>query len=346
MYIYLLPIYASYTAYSCVFLYSLSAPNILVTHTQGNDSNFLAKSTKAFASHQSFSIPKKSRDEFNIHHYAGIVSYTVTGFLERNKDVIPNNMTDMMITSTNVLLRRLFIHTIFFRGEQGDVDRLLGGDRTQNAMFLLLASPTSTGTTSNSGSAGGGSSAKKVTPSRSPRMNVSNNKNESSELDGVPSALPSPDESTVFPGLKRVSVSRNRRASGGDSQSSNILAASVTSKFNYQLSSLMDTISATEVQYVRCVKPNANKSNHEFSRPLVVEQLRSAGICFNIILLIPTFNTYIILYTHVIYYYHSHIHDILCIIMYSILLFIYLTFIISYTHRHDRGCPHLPQRLP
>ena len=248
----------------------------IYAYTTGNDSNFLAKSTKAFASHQSFSIPKKSRDEFNIHHYAGIVSYTVTGFLERNKDVIPNNMTDMMITSTNVLLRRLFIHTAFFRGEQSDVDRLLGGDRTQNAMFLLLA-PTSTGTTSNTTGAGEGS-AKKVTPSRSPRMSVSNNKSESSELDGVPSALPSPDESTVFPGLKRVSVSRNRRASGGDSQSSNILAASVTSKFNYQLSSLMDTISATEVQYVRCVKPNANKSNHEFSRPLVVEQLRSAGI--------------------------------------------------------------------
>ena len=205
-----------------------------------------------------------------------------------------------MITSTNVLLRRLFIHTAFFRGEQGDVDRLLGGDRSQNAMFLLLA-PTSTGATSNTtGLGAGGSSAKKVTPSRSPRMSVSNNKSENSELDGVPSALPSPDESTVFPGLKRVSVSRNRRASGGDSQSSNILAATVTSKFNYQLSSLMDTISATEVQYVRCVKPNASKSNHEFSRPLVVEQLRSAGIYFNIILLIPTFNTYIILYTHVI----------------------------------------------
>jgi myosin-5 len=40
----------------------------------------------------------------------------------------------------------------------------------------------------------------------------------------------------------------------------------------------MDTITATEVQYVRCIKPNANKSSKEYNRALVVEQLRSAGM--------------------------------------------------------------------
>ena len=31
----------------------------------------------------------------------------------------------------------------------------------------------------------------------------------------------------------------------------------------------MDIINTTEVQYVRCIKPNMNKSNTEFNRPMV-----------------------------------------------------------------------------
>jgi myosin-5 len=40
----------------------------------------------------------------------------------------------------------------------------------------------------------------------------------------------------------------------------------------------MEAIHQTEVQYVRCIKPNSNKSSAQFSRAMVVEQLRSAGM--------------------------------------------------------------------
>ncbi|KAF0718991.1 Aste57867_1354 [Aphanomyces stellatus] len=40
----------------------------------------------------------------------------------------------------------------------------------------------------------------------------------------------------------------------------------------------MEQIAKTTTQYVRCIKPNANKSAHEFDRQMVVDQLRCAGV--------------------------------------------------------------------
>eukprot|EP00752_Nemacystus_decipiens_P018668 g16737.t1 len=45
-----------------------------------------------------------------------------------------------------------------------------------------------------------------------------------------------------------------------------------------QLHALMAAIQRTEVQYVRCIKPNANKSKDELNCAMVVEQLRCAGV--------------------------------------------------------------------
>lgn len=56
------------------------------------------------------------------------------------------------------------------------------------------------------------------------------------------------------------------------------LQESLGSKFKRQLHSLMAAIQRTEVQYVRCIKPNANKSKDELDSSMVVEQLRCAGV--------------------------------------------------------------------
>ncbi|CAN0233545.1 unnamed protein product, partial [Discosporangium mesarthrocarpum] len=53
---------------------------------------------------------------------------------------------------------------------------------------------------------------------------------------------------------------------------------SLGSKFKQQLHSLMGAIQRTEVQYVRCIKPNADKSSGWMDRMMVVDQLRCAGV--------------------------------------------------------------------
>lgn len=53
-----------------------------------------------------------------------------------------------------------------------------------------------------------------------------------------------------------------------------LVAQTVSTKFKTQLGELMETIGATSVQYVRCIKPNSEKSKDVFAMRMVVEQLR------------------------------------------------------------------------
>ena len=52
----------------------------------------------------------------------------------------------------------------------------------------------------------------------------------------------------------------------------------VATKFKTSLAQLMETIGQTTTQYVRCIKPNQNKSPMEVNNEMVVEQLRCAGV--------------------------------------------------------------------
>lgn len=53
---------------------------------------------------------------------------------------------------------------------------------------------------------------------------------------------------------------------------------SLGTQFKVSLAQLMENISSTNTHYIRCIKPNANKSPTEFNKRMVVEQLRSAGV--------------------------------------------------------------------
>jgi len=61
-------------------------------------------------------------------------------------------------------------------------------------------------------------------------------------------------------------------------RSSFMHAETVITKFRGQLNNLLASISSTDVQYIRCIKPNKEKSSTVFDRRMVVEQLRCAGM--------------------------------------------------------------------
>jgi myosin-5 len=64
----------------------------------------------------------------------------------------------------------------------------------------------------------------------------------------------------------------------GTKKKGSLMQQTVATKFKAQLGQLMETIGATDVQYVRCIKPNAVKSKDAFTMAMVVEQLRCAGV--------------------------------------------------------------------
>ncbi|KAG7397110.1 hypothetical protein PHYBOEH_001261 [Phytophthora boehmeriae] len=61
-------------------------------------------------------------------------------------------------------------------------------------------------------------------------------------------------------------------------KTSTFMQETVSYKFKAQLSLLMSDISSTEVHYVRCIKPNSDKSPDAYDIGAVVNQLRCAGV--------------------------------------------------------------------
>ncbi|RHY79601.1 hypothetical protein DYB28_000456, partial [Aphanomyces astaci] len=85
-------------------------------------------------------------------------------------------------------------------------------------------------------------------------------------------ASTSPFVRDVFPSLDTKSHQKPGRRQGF------LVGATIANSFRRQLGELMDQIAKTTTQYVRCIKPNANKSATEFDRQMVVDQLRCAGV--------------------------------------------------------------------
>lgn len=61
-------------------------------------------------------------------------------------------------------------------------------------------------------------------------------------------------------------------------QKSFLVGNTIAGGFRKQLSELMETIKKTPSQYVRCIKPDVNKSQEEFDRTMIAEQLQCAGL--------------------------------------------------------------------
>ena len=55
-------------------------------------------------------------------------------------------------------------------------------------------------------------------------------------------------------------------------------SSSVSSKFREQLDNLINTLRSTQPHYIKCIKPNPNKSANLFQNDLVIQQLRYSGV--------------------------------------------------------------------
>ena len=64
---------------------------------RGSDSAWVEKMSQQFPKGHEYYEPKRlSRTEFVVKHYAGPVDYESTGFLEKNKDSMSQDLTDVM----------------------------------------------------------------------------------------------------------------------------------------------------------------------------------------------------------------------------------------------------------
>ncbi|KZC09955.1 Unconventional myosin-Ie, partial [Dufourea novaeangliae] len=71
----------------------------------GADTDLQKKLTVAANKHEHF---QNTSDGFAIFHYAGVVSYSVDGFCDKNRDVLFLDVVELMQSSTNSLIRKLY----------------------------------------------------------------------------------------------------------------------------------------------------------------------------------------------------------------------------------------------
>jgi myosin heavy subunit len=185
-----------------------------------------------------FNVNPRMKEQFAVNHYAGRVTYHVSGFLDRNRDTIPDDLRNLMLGSSNSLIKALFAENSMFAGSHADIDEWLAKTDDADVRRVLLLSADATQLS--------------VTPVKG------------SSAFQFPNAAKSPDLTST--------------SAGGSRRSSFMISETVTTKFKNQLNKLMVLIASTEVHYVRCIKPNTAKSSTEFNNLLVVEQLRSAGM--------------------------------------------------------------------
>ncbi|GLE10537.1 hypothetical protein PINS_up022683 [Pythium insidiosum] len=74
-------------------------------------------------------------------------------------------------------------------------------------------------------------------------------------------------------------ITKKRGEERGDARRrSGFMSSTVVSQFKSQLTSLLETINATDPHFVRCIKPNDEVSSTLFDRARLVEQLRCSGV--------------------------------------------------------------------
>ncbi|KAG6457697.1 hypothetical protein O3G_MSEX010432 [Manduca sexta] len=101
---------------------------------KGSDNAYLTNIQSEFGEHQSFvkGSRRKWEEEFGVQHYAGAVSYSVQGFVDKNRDTQQDAFIDHLSRSANPFVRELADYV---------------QDLAPPGHDLSLSSPNSTGTT-------------------------------------------------------------------------------------------------------------------------------------------------------------------------------------------------------
>lgn len=192
----------------------------------GTDASFLTKLINQLDSPKNKNVFKKPRfgnSAFTIAHYALDVMYEAEGFIEKNRDTVPDEQLALLAGTQNPFFKEV-------------LDAALASTRPPESPHP------GTPTFSDSGSTGSRRS----------------------------SLIPDPGRSSLL----------QTGGGGGGAKRPGAVAKKPTlgSIFKGSLISLMETISVTNVHYIRCIKPNEAKRAWEFTPQQVLSQLRACGV--------------------------------------------------------------------
>lgn len=217
---------------------------------KGTDSTFIEKMHSEFSMMNPNHFYSRGNDrrnwgsEFSVKHFAGSVTYTVKGFLKKNKDTQQSQLLSLIETSKNPLLREL----VDFIPDDDKISSSNNQSVVDNEMFNYEIPPQKRAILR---------SQRSFCPPGSVDRNLDQFRRESS--------------------FTSENISE-RKSSQTFTSSSSRTKPTVADTFRQQLTSLVDLLNSTNPWYVRCIKPNLEKSATDYDDKQVLMQLRYLGM--------------------------------------------------------------------
>lgn len=194
----------------------------------GSDASFLQKlNTQLLPKPEFKTIYKKPRfgnSAFTIAHYALDVTYEVEGFLEKNRDTVPDEHMALLASTKNPFLKEV-------------LDAALNSTKAPDSPHPGSPAFSDSGSTASRRS----------------------------------SVIPDPGRQSFVAQSSGVGAASKRPGAAGKKPTQGSI-------FKASLITLMDTLSVTNVHYIRCIKPNEQKKPWEFQPQQVLGQLRACGV--------------------------------------------------------------------
>uniref|UniRef100_A0A2C9JCM7 non-specific serine/threonine protein kinase n=1 Tax=Biomphalaria glabrata TaxID=6526 RepID=A0A2C9JCM7_BIOGL len=197
-----------------------------------------------------YSRPKSNDLTFSIDHYAGRVEYDAQGFLEKNRDRLPIEITNIMRMSENSVVKSLFQTPLT---KTGNLDSGSIHSSSKNSSRGTSPMSTSPGVTTTSYTSKGSMGGSRWSPSSSGPTN-------SNYL------LPLPGHNLLKPMHTQGSASMTR------------IQQTVATYFRYSLMDLLNKMVSGTPHFVRCLKPNDFKEPGHFNAERITSQLRYTGV--------------------------------------------------------------------
>jgi myosin heavy subunit len=279
---------------------------------RGNDKAFVSKVLENHKESRFVLMPKRgSNTQFGVAHFAGKVMYTAGNFVEHNQDTLPFDLKECAKKCSNGIVAELL-------NSDSSANRVSAKSTDEEPVSLdvttssiteeYIACSTKSTPTLRVPSKGSPPYLNEVAAGKRPvfdqlearavkvlspfstaarlkqdpagrRQPFGNNPD---SFGGKASTLHNKStflmKRTISEPLSQVSKSGSTQSTPKRSTSSDLIAATVWTKYQDELSSLMSKLGGTHSRYVRCIKPNPMRKPNVMHRLSVTEQLRCAGI--------------------------------------------------------------------
>jgi myosin heavy subunit len=250
----------------------------MLNRVDSDDSALLASFNNAHAGNPCLERPRfGTKDIFIVKHFAGDVSYSVSGFMDKNNDALQEDLLTLMLCSTNPFVQNAIVYPATSDTYSTGSGALVGepGFVPEISPDLLIPELDQVAAAHSRDSQDSESHAHVHVHVHAP-----------AEIDEeaathLRKARAASRRTSLMAGASggaaASAIAAAGAGAGGTSNKKMASSVTVSGQFRNQLEVLMMTLAATSSRFITCIKPNAWKKPQALDRLLVLEQMRHCG---------------------------------------------------------------------